>query len=82
MPKFWLDLTERTAATYAVALLGLLLADGVDLTSIGALKAAAVAAIPAALTVLKGAIASLIGDSSSAALLPASKPPAGDPYGE
>lgn len=79
--RFWLDLTERTVATYAVALLGLLLADGVDLTSIGALRAAAVAALPAGLTVLKGAIATLIGDASSAALLPASTPQAGDAHG-
>lgn len=69
MRKFWLDLIERTVATYAAAFLGLLLADGVDLTSVGALRAAAVAALPAALTVLKGAVASFVGDPTSAALL-------------
>jgi hypothetical protein len=70
MRKFWLDLTERTVATYAVAFLGLLLADGFDLTSISALKAAAVAALPAALTVLKGAIGTFVGDPTTAAILP------------
>lgn len=70
MPRFLLDLAERTGATYAFALLGLLLADGFDLTSVGALKSAAVAAIPAALSVLKGFLAATVGDPNSAALLP------------
>jgi hypothetical protein len=70
MRKFWLDLTERTVATYAVAFLGLLLADGFDLTSISALRAAAVAALPAGLTVLKGAIGTFVGDPTTAAILP------------
>lgn len=70
MRRFWLDLAERTVATYVVALLGLLAADGFDLTSLGALKAAGVAALPAALTVVKSAAASLVGDPTSAALLP------------
>ncbi|GAA2982872.1 holin [Kitasatospora sp. NPDC006786] len=69
MRKFILDLVERTVATYAAAFLGLLLADRFDLTSISSLKAAAVAALPAALTVLKGAVATRVGDSTSAALL-------------
>ncbi|WP_224274105.1 holin [Streptomyces sp. LS1784] len=73
MPRFILDLAERTAATYAVAFLGLLLADGFDLTSVGALRAAAVAALPAALTVLKGAISTFVGDPNSAALLARSR---------
>lgn len=69
MRKLIIDLVERTVATYATAFLGLLLADGFDLTSVGALRAAAVAALPAALTVLKGAIGTLVGDPTSAALL-------------
>ncbi|MEU3569405.1 holin [Kitasatospora sp. NPDC036755] len=69
MRKFVLDLVERTAATYVAAFLGLLLADQFDLTSISALKAAAVSALPAALSVLKGAVATRIGDPASAALL-------------
>ncbi|MEV8323325.1 holin [Kitasatospora sp. NPDC056731] len=69
MRKFIIDLAERTAATYAVAFLGLLLADGFNLTSIGAFKAAAVAALPAALAVVKGVAATFVGDPNSAALL-------------
>ncbi|MFD5435099.1 holin [Kitasatospora sp. NPDC127067] len=69
MRKFILDLVERTVATYAAAFLGLLLADRFDLTSISSLKAAAVAALPAALTVLKGAVATRVGDPTTAALL-------------
>jgi hypothetical protein len=70
MNRFLLDLAERVGATYAVAFLGLLLADGFDLTSVGALRAAAVAALPAALSVLKGVVGSFVGDPNSAALLP------------
>jgi hypothetical protein len=70
MNRFVLDLTERVGATYALSFLGLLLADGFDLTSVGALKASAVAALPAALTVIKGILATFVGDPTSAALLP------------
>ncbi|MFE6868294.1 holin [Kitasatospora sp. NPDC057692] len=70
MRKYIIDVAERTVATYVVALLGLLLADGVDLTSVGTLRAAAVAALPAALTVVKGAVAGVVGDPTTAALLP------------
>lgn len=70
MTRFLLDVVERTLATYAVTFLGLLLASGFDLTSLGALKSAAVAAIPAALTVIKGVLATFIGDPTSAAVLP------------
>ncbi len=70
MPKYLIDLTERVGATYVVALLGLLLADGVDLTSVGTLRAALVAALPAGLSVIKGILGGLVGDPNSAALLP------------
>ncbi|MEV7186582.1 holin [Kitasatospora sp. NPDC057542] len=73
MRKLIIDLVERTVATYAAAFLGLLLADRFDLTSFSALKAAAVAALPAALTVVKGAVATLVGDPNSAALLARSR---------
>ncbi|MER6531144.1 hypothetical protein [Streptomyces sp. NPDC001508] len=66
--KFFTDLAERTIATYLEAFLGLLLASSiVDLSTA---KAAAVAAIPAGLAVVKGALSSLVGSSSSAAALP------------
>ncbi|MFJ3793911.1 holin [Kitasatospora sp. NPDC090091] len=69
MPKYLLDLAERTLATYVVTLLGLLTASGFDLTDLGAMRAAAIAAIPAALSLVKGALATLVGDPNSAALL-------------
>ncbi|MEV0278899.1 holin [Streptomyces sp. NPDC050610] len=70
MPRLLIDIAERTVAAYVTTLLGLLLADGFDLTSLSAIKAAAVAALPAALSVLKGAIGGLAGDKTSAAWLP------------
>lgn len=66
--KFFIDLAERTAATYVEAFLGLLLAGSiVDLSTA---RAAAVAAIPAALAVLKGTLSGFIGSPTSAAALP------------
>lgn len=70
MRVFLVDLVERTAATYAAAFIGLLLAGGFDFTSLSAWQAAAVAALPAAVTVVKGGLGSLIGDRWSAAWLP------------
>lgn len=46
------------------------LADGFDFTSISALRAAAIASIPAALSVVKGAIGTVIGDPTTAGWLP------------
>ncbi|GHF38219.1 hypothetical protein GCM10010218_19190 [Streptomyces mashuensis] len=66
-----LDIAERTLAAYITTFVGLLLADGFDLTSISAIKAAAIAALPAALSVVKGAIGSRFGDRTSAGWLPA-----------
>lgn len=68
--KVFLDIAERTLAAYVTTFLGIIIADGFDLTSISALKAAAVAALPAALSVIKGAIGSRFGDKDSAAWLP------------
>ncbi|MFF7730069.1 holin [Streptomyces sp. NPDC008001] len=70
VPKVLLDILERTAAAYVTTFLGLLLADGFDLTDVSALKAAAIAALPAALSVIKGAIGTRIGEKNSAAWLP------------
>jgi len=66
---FLIDMAERVAATYAVTLLSLLIT--ADLTDVSAVKAAALAAIPAALMILKSSIALFIGDPNSASLLPA-----------
>ena len=65
MSRLILDTVERTLAAYATTFLGLLLADGFDLTSVGSLRAAAIAAIPAGLSVLKAAIGTLIGDKTT-----------------
>ncbi|MFH8619154.1 holin [Streptomyces sp. NPDC017979] len=73
MSRLVLDTIERTAGTYVVALLGLLLADGFDLTDLSALKAAAIAAIPAGLSVLKAAVGTAIGDQSTVGWIPRSR---------
>ncbi|MEH6375778.1 holin [Streptomyces sp. KLMMK] len=70
MPKVLLDILERTAAAYITTFLGLLLADGFDLTDVSALKAAAIASLPAALSVIKGAIGTRFGEKGTAAWLP------------
>lgn len=66
MSKYFKSLVELTAATYGTAFLGLVLAAGFDLTDIGSLKAAAVAAVPAALAVVYGALARFAGNFDSA----------------
>ncbi|QBZ73523.1 holin [Streptomyces phage Mischief19] len=60
------SLVELVAATYALSFLGLLLADGFDLTNLSALKAAGVAAIPSGLSVVYGALAGFVGNPGSA----------------
>lgn len=70
MSRYLADLAERVAATYATAFLGLLLANGFDLTDLSAVKAAAIASLPAALAVIKGVLAKVVGDPGTAALLP------------
>ena len=65
MSRLLLDTVERTVGTYVVTFLGLLLAEGVDLTDLGALKAAALASVPAALTIVKSAVGTLIGDKTT-----------------
>lgn len=79
MPRFLYDLAERTVLTYVEGFLGLLLASGTDLVDLSATKAAAIAALPAALTVVKSAIGTLLGRSGTAAWLPVDKDPATGP---
>jgi hypothetical protein len=73
MPRFFADLAERAVLTYVEAFLGLLLATGFNLADLSALNAAAIAAIPAALVVVKAGIGTLIGDSATASWLPKAK---------
>jgi Putative lactococcus lactis phage r1t holin len=72
--SFLVDLVERTAATYVETVAGLMLADTTHLLSLGDAKAAAVAALPAAFSVVKSALAGSLGASGSASMAPAPKP--------
>ncbi|MFC7218832.1 hypothetical protein ACFQLX_11715 [Streptomyces polyrhachis] len=75
-PRLLADSTERATLTYLEAFLGLLLTVGAtDLVDLTALQSAAVAAIPAGLTVVKGAVGTLIGRSTTASWLPATSDP-------
>jgi hypothetical protein len=68
MKKFLLDTAERAVATYVEVVIGLLLVSGpLDLDKV---EVALVGAIPAALAVVKAALASRLGRKGSAALLP------------
>lgn len=72
MPKFLIDLSERTVATYLEVFIGLLIAsaffDGV--VDLSVVQSAAVAALPAGLAVVKGALSRYLGDPDSASAAP------------
>ena len=68
--SFYGDLVFRTIRTYVVSFLGLLVAAPAFDFSVGALQAAAIGAIPAALAVIKGILAGRIGNKNTPALLP------------
>lgn len=68
MKIFLVDLAERAVATYIETLIGLLLLANV--LDVSALKVAAVSALPAALAVLKGGVASRFGTLGSASAAP------------
>lgn len=65
---FLADTAERAVFTFVEAFSGLLLA-GTFTLNIGAVKAAAVSGLIAALAVVKAALATQVGDGSSASLL-------------
>jgi len=69
--KLFTDMLERTVSTYIQGFLGLLLADTAGMFSVGVLEAAALAAVPAALAVVKAWLGSYIGNPLSAAWLKA-----------
>lgn len=74
--QFMVDAFERVVATYIETFLGLVIASAfVDSgkLNMGAVTAAAVAALPAALSLVKSLIARAVGDEGTAALLPASE---------
>lgn len=62
---FFKALFELALLTYVAGFLGLVAADGFDVTSLGAWKAAAVAAFPPVLAILYGAFARLVGNYAS-----------------
>lgn len=65
------DIAERALMTFVQAFLSVwIVSDWADLGDVDLAKKAAVAGLAAALAVLKGAVASRIGDKSSAALYP------------
>lgn len=70
--RFIVDLVERTVSTFAETFVGLLIASGLDVsgpvTRMAIVEKAAVAAIPSALAVLKGALAKLNGNGDSASI--------------
>ncbi|WP_333745668.1 hypothetical protein [Streptomyces sp. IBSBF 2950] len=75
-PKALADVAERTVLTYVEAFLGLLLAGAAtDLVDLSVLQTAAVASIPAGLTVVKGAIGTRLGQIGTASWLPAKSDP-------
>lgn len=70
---FLIDLCERAVATYVQAFVGFLIAGTTEI-NVSGLQAAALAAIPAALSVAKSLIASQFGDPESASLVGADTP--------
>jgi hypothetical protein len=66
---FWLKLAENVVGAYLLSFVTLLLASNFDYTDITALKAAGLAAIPAALSVIKGFLARAVGDVNSPSLV-------------
>lgn len=67
--KFFKDLTERVVSTYLQAFIGLLIAAWSPAIDLGSAKAAAIAAIPAALSVAKGLLAKLRGNQDDASMV-------------
>lgn len=70
MKRWLLDTLERTVATYVQSLLGLLIASPMMNLDLSTVRALAVAALPAALAVVKAALASRVHSMSPASLMP------------
>ena len=64
--RYLKSLAELAALTYAVGFLGLVSAAGFDITDMGAVKAASLAAFPSVLAVLYGAAVKGLGNRNSA----------------
>lgn len=70
---YWIDLGERVATTYAVSFVGMMAAHGVRMLDVSAVRSAALAAIPACVSVVLGLMGAKVGSPSTASLLPAPK---------
>lgn len=70
-----LDIAERAAMTAAQAFLAVILANAAGMTDVATVRAAALAGLAAGLSVIKGALASRLGEPGTAALLPAGRTP-------
>lgn len=68
---FYVDLVLRVVRTYLASFVGLLVAMPVFHLNLTATVAAASAALPSALAVLKGGLAAKVGNTATAALVPA-----------
>ncbi|MFF9478058.1 N-acetylmuramoyl-L-alanine amidase [Streptomyces sp. NPDC014733] len=76
MPQALADVAERTLATYVQSLLGLMAASSTtDMVSLSAWQAAAVSAIPAALSALKSTAGTALGRPGTASWLPSKRDP-------
>ncbi|MFF4802356.1 peptidoglycan-binding protein [Streptomyces sp. NPDC001351] len=81
VPQALADIAERTAATYVQSLLGLMAASSTtDLVSLSAWQAAAVSALPAALSALKSTLGTALGRTGTASWLPGKHDPATPKY--
>jgi hypothetical protein len=67
--KFVKALVELALLTYLAGFFGLISADGFDLTSLGAWKAAAIAALPPVLVVVYGVLSGVVGNYNSPLLV-------------
>ncbi|WP_284711724.1 holin [Streptomyces rhizosphaericus] len=77
MPQALADIAERTVATYLQSLLGLMVAASTTgMVSLSAWQAAAVSAIPAALSALKSTLGTALGRPGTASWLPVKRDPA------
>jgi hypothetical protein len=72
-PAYWRDLGERVATTYGVSVIGMLAAHGANLLAVSSLRSAALAAIPACVSVVLGLMGAKVGAPGTASLLPAPK---------
>lgn len=81
MPQALADVAERTIATYFQSVLGLMAASSTtDMVSLSAWQAAAVSAIPAALSALKSTLGTVLGRAGTGSWLPSKHDPATPKY--